>query len=102
MVRYKRAEGVEEAPLSGEVMLFDPSNGRFFVLNQTMAFIWSRCEEGCDLESLLADVGGAFQGVDESKARGDLQRALDELKGLGLVQDAEAQVASGMGRETRG
>ena len=33
---YKRNPQVEEAPLGGDLMLFDPVKSQFFVLNSTM------------------------------------------------------------------
>jgi hypothetical protein len=82
---YRRNGQVEEAPLSGELMLFDPARAQFFVLNRTMAYIWRRCDGAHGRERLLAGLQEEFAGVEVEAAHADLQRALDELLALGLV-----------------
>ncbi|HEX6737741.1 MAG TPA: PqqD family protein [Vicinamibacteria bacterium] len=86
---YRRNAQVEEAPLSGELMLFDPARAQFFVLNRTMAYIWRRCDGAHGRERLLAGLQQEFAGVEEEAASADLQRALDELLALGLVTATE-------------
>ena len=61
----RRNPKVEEAPLSGELMLFEPATSRFFVLNRTMAFVWSRCDGGSTVDALL-----------DALERGELDAAL--------------------------
>jgi PqqD family protein of HPr-rel-A system len=84
----RRKPQVEEAPLQGELMLFDPESARFFVLNRTMAFVWSRCDGGHTLDALLDAMESEFSDVDRSAAEGDLRQAVQELRSLGLVVDA--------------
>lgn len=76
---------IEEAPLQNELMLYDPESGRFFVLNPTMAFLWKRCDGSRGISDIAQELSGAFQGVDPDGARADLDRALAELRSLGLV-----------------
>ena len=40
----RRNPKIEEAPLQGELMLFDPVTSKFFVMNRTMAFLWRQCD----------------------------------------------------------
>jgi PqqD family protein of HPr-rel-A system len=84
----RRNPQVEEAPLQGELMLFDPQSARFFVLNRTMAFVWSRCDGGHTLPALLDAMESEFKDVDRAAAEGHLRQAVDELRSLGLVVDA--------------
>jgi hypothetical protein len=85
---YRRNAQIEEAPLSGELMLFDPSRAQFFVLNRTMAFIWRRCDGAQGVDGLLAGLQEEFAGVEVEAAAADLHRALGELVSLGLVEVA--------------
>jgi len=95
----RRAPGIEEAPLSGEVMLFDPSVGRFFVLNRTMSFIWKHCDGISDARSMLDDLVTSFRGAEPGRTETDLREALTELKKLGLLLEAESPEA--ISREER-
>jgi hypothetical protein len=81
----RRNPAVEEAPLQSELMLFDPATSRFFVLNRTMAYVWKRCDSDATLDALVGALGEEFDGVDADAARGDVERALDELISAGLV-----------------
>ena len=83
----RRNPQVEEAPLQGELMIFDPASSRFFVLNRTMTFVWRRCDGAHGVAEMLEELRGEFSEVDREKAEGDLKRALGELASLGLVVD---------------
>jgi coenzyme PQQ synthesis protein D (PqqD) len=85
---YRRNPQVEEAPLSGELMLFDPARSQFFVLNRTMASIWRRCDGAHGLDAFLAGLQEEFAGVPVEAADEDVRRALEELVTLGLVTTA--------------
>jgi hypothetical protein len=85
--RLRRNPQVEEAPLQGELMIFDPATSRFFVLNRTMTFVWRRCDGAHGIAEMLDELGGEFSEVDREAAEGDLKKALGELASLGLVVD---------------
>lgn len=89
----RRNPKIEEAPLQGELMLFDPASSRFFVLNRTMAYVWRRCEGELTWRGLVDGLAAEFSGVEPQAAEADLRRAVDELLGLGLVFDARAATA---------
>lgn len=93
-VAPSRVQGVEEAPLQGELMLFEPKSGRFFVLNRTMAFVWSRCDGKRSVSDIAGELLDAFAGVDPARGQADVDQALAELRNLGLTADPEA-VTSG-------
>jgi hypothetical protein len=81
--RLRRNPSVEEAGLQDELMLFDPTTSKFFVLNRTMAFLWKRI--GTPAGDIARDVEHEFAGVDRPGADADVQGAIEELVALGLV-----------------
>jgi hypothetical protein len=86
-VAPSRIQGVEEAPLQGELMLYDPKTGRFFVLNRTMAFVWSRCDGTRSVSDIAGELLVAFAGVDAARGQADVDQALAELRTQGLIAD---------------
>jgi hypothetical protein len=85
---FQRSAEVEEAPLQGELMLFDPRTSRFFVLNSTMSFVWRRCDGQHTVEAMAGELKAAFAGVEEEAAERDVRQALGELETLGLLAAA--------------
>ena len=85
---FTRNPRIEEAPLQGELMLFDPDRSQFFVLNRTMAFVWRRCDGGHTLSQMLGALHAEFEGVEPGAAEPELRQALGELVSLGLVVDS--------------
>jgi hypothetical protein len=84
---WRRNPQVEEAPLQGELMIFDPKSSRFFVLNRTMTFVWRRCDGSHGVAEMVDELRSEFADVDRATAEGDLKKALGELASLGLVVD---------------
>lgn len=84
---WRRNPQVEEAPLQGELMIFDPKSSRFFVLNRTMTFVWRRCDGAHGVAEMVDELRSEFADVDRATAEGDLKKALGELASLGLVVD---------------
>jgi hypothetical protein len=89
----RRNPRIEEAPLQGELMLFDPETSRFFVLNRTMAYVWRHCDGELAWSRLVEGLSEEFSGVPGPAAEEDLRRAVDELRGLGLVFDARPRLS---------
>lgn len=85
---FRRNPRIEEAPLQGELMLFDPEGSKFYVLNRTMAFVWRRCDGAHSLERMLEGLQAEFDGAEPAAAEADLRKALTELLELGLVVDS--------------
>src|SRR5262245_4250141 len=85
---FRRSPAVEEAPLQGELMLFDPGTSRFFVLNRTMSFVWRRCDGEHTLAGMLREMTESFEGVEAAAAERDIRGALSELESLGLLAPA--------------
>ena len=84
----RRSPSVEEAPLQGELMLFDPGTSRFFVLNRTMSFVWRRCDGEHTPSVMLREMTEAFEGVDAAAAERDIRDAIAQLESLGLLAPA--------------
>jgi len=83
----RRREGVEEAPLQGDLMLFSPSSGQFFMMNRTMAIAWRQCDGNNSIAAIAEELAGTFQGIDRRQAEHDVTQALAELIKLGLLVD---------------
>ncbi|HEY2804600.1 MAG TPA: PqqD family protein [Gemmatimonadales bacterium] len=84
-MRYHRAPGIEAAPMQDETVLFDPNTKKFCILNATAAHLWESLERPCSAAELAASIVGAFDGVDPKIAERDVQVALKDLVGLGIV-----------------
>jgi aminopeptidase-like protein len=87
---FRKNPKIEEAPLHGELMLFDGVATKFFVLNQTMAFLWRHCDGTKSFSDVLERLGQDFAEVETATAEVDLRKALEELVSLGLVVDARS------------
>jgi len=86
--RYRKNPAIEEAPLQGEMMLFDPATSKFYVLNPTMAFAWTRCDGQHSLPVMATQLVEEFSGISGGEAEADLGKAFEELLNLGLLVDA--------------
>jgi hypothetical protein len=84
-VRYRRNGEVEAAPLKDESVLFNPKTNKFCLLNRTMAFIWSRVEQGVTAEEIAAQICRSFSGVSNEQASADVQDALARMIDLELL-----------------
>jgi len=85
--QLRRNPKIEQAPLQNEMMLFDPAQSKFFVLNQTMAFVWKSCDGGTPLGDIATRLIEEFRDVDLERAIRDVQSAAAELTSLGLLLD---------------
>jgi len=83
--RYRRAEGVESAPMHQETILFDPGTKRFCLLNRTAALLWEHLGEPATAEQVSAEICRAFTGADTAAVQQDVQAVLRELTDLALV-----------------
>ena len=86
--QLRRNPAIEEAPLQNEMMLFDASQSKFFVLNPAMAVTWTYCDGTRSVGEISEELVNRFEGVTPEQARGDVERAVDELYALGLLLDA--------------
>jgi coenzyme PQQ synthesis protein D (PqqD) len=82
----RRNVAIEEAPLQEELMLFNPVSSQFFVLNRTMAFAWKKLDAKASVEDIAVGITEAFAGVSLETALADVQKAVDNLMALGLIE----------------
>ena len=85
MKKLSRNPKIEEAPLECDLMLFDPANSKFYVLNRTMAFVWRECDGQKTVDAILERMTQNFRDVDRATASKDLGVAVEQLVSLGLV-----------------
>ncbi len=85
--RFRRKPSIEEAPLQGELMLFDPASTNFYVLNPTMAFAWRHIDTSSP-DDIATAFEKEFAGVNRTRASADVHKAIDDLIALGLLQEA--------------
>jgi hypothetical protein len=85
---FRRNPSIEEAPLQGELMLFDPSSAKFFVLNRTMAYLWRGCDGGRTMSDLIGGAGSHFAGVDPVRMETEFSKAVEDLLSLGLLTES--------------
>ena len=85
--QMRRNPAIEEAPLQEELMLFDPAQSKFFVLNPTMAFVWKGCDGATSLGDIATRLTEEFSGVELEVAMRDVHTAASELATLGLLVD---------------
>jgi hypothetical protein len=82
---YRRNPKVEESPLQGELMLFDAEKSRFFVLNQTMAYLWHNCDGEKSFGHIVESMPVEFSETGSHAVEAEMKAALDNLIKLGLV-----------------
>jgi hypothetical protein len=68
-------------PLGAQVM----DMNAIITLNSTSGFIWSLLDQDRSIDELAAAVVERFE-VDPARARTDIQKFLDEIADLGLLQ----------------
>ena len=72
------------AHLEGEAVLLDLATKRYYRLNATAARIWRALEQGLGAPRIVEALVAEFD-VDPETARGELDRALLDLRARGLV-----------------
>ena len=82
---YRRNPKIEESPLQGDLMLFDPDKSQFFILNPTMAYLWKNCDGAKTFHGIVEAVPAQFADTGAHPVATEMKSALDELIALGLV-----------------
>jgi len=82
---FQRNAQIEMSPVGDEIILFDPKATRFLLLNRTSSFLWQQLEKPKTAEELAGDVCRSFAGAVSSQVLGDVERALQEMQALELV-----------------
>jgi PqqD family protein of HPr-rel-A system len=76
---------IEASELNGELLLFDGSTNKFFVMNPTAAFVWERINQPTAERELASALCEHFNGTTEEQALEDVREALKNMRELGLV-----------------
>lgn len=74
----RRIEGVLTAEVDGDLVLMHPMDYTYFGLSDTGVAVWDRIDGSRDVESIVTELSGRFEGHQE-EIRGDV---LDFLGGL--------------------
>ena len=83
----RRPEGLVARQIDGEFVLLDTESEQIHQLNQTASFIWQACD-GVTAETVAKAVATEFD-VEEGVAMVDVLEAINRLKALRLVVEAE-------------
>jgi len=76
---YSRNPTVEFTPMLGEIVLFNPGNGKFCLLNATAALLWNELETPQTVQELAGSIESHFESVDTHQASRDIEVALSQL-----------------------
>lgn len=82
---FERNQEVEAAPLNDEAILLDPTSSKFFMLNNTSAFVWEQLSAPATIEGIATAIVGTFADVTPETAMVDVRNTVDELVSMNLV-----------------
>ena len=68
-----------------ELVIRDPDAGRVYFLNETAAEVWELARRERSADEIVAAICGQYEDATASHVRADVERCLDELAGLGLL-----------------
>lgn len=88
-MRFQQASGIEAAPLQDEVILFHSPSNKFCVLNRTSSFIWSQLQHPASSEQVKQRLESSFSDISLEDVASDVDNALREMLGLGLIVRVE-------------
>ena len=88
-MRFQQGVGIEAAPLQDEIILFHSASNRFCVLNRTASLIWSQVKEPATRDQISRCLQGSFSEVVPGEVASDVDTALQEMLGLGLIVRVE-------------
>ena len=77
-MRYRAIDEALVATLSDGAVLLNLQTKRYFSLNETGTRIWEMVQQTADEEAIVAALLGEYE-VEESMARSEVRRILDEL-----------------------
>ncbi|MBK5186929.1 MAG: PqqD family protein [Gemmatimonadaceae bacterium] len=86
-MRYKAIPEALVATLSDGAVLLNLQTKRYFSLNETGTRIWEMVQQSTDEETIVATLLGEYD-VEESMARGEVRRILEELIDAQLIVPA--------------
>jgi hypothetical protein len=81
-----RHDALEWREIEGEVIALDRGAATYLAGNATATLLWRALSEGTTRASLISTLTGEF-GIDEARARADVDAFLQELRSRGLLSD---------------
>jgi hypothetical protein len=88
-----RNPDIEAAPLKDELLLYCSKTSKFFVMNDTAAFLWQKLQSPASEQELAEGLCAAFAPVSAEQAREDVQRAVKEMLANELIRTQDAPAA---------
>ncbi len=83
--RYRRAEGIAERKIDGEIFLIGTQNQSLFHLNTLAAAIWNLLEEPLAIDEVVEIIGGAFPDMSGDAILNDVEKLIKRLEANNLV-----------------
>jgi hypothetical protein len=83
--RLHQNPDIEASELNGELLLFNGTTNKFFVMNRTAAFVWERIKQLTSEQELAAGLCQSFTGTTEEEALLDVRETLKNMRELGLL-----------------
>jgi hypothetical protein len=78
---------IEASELNGELLLFNGTTNKFFVMNPTAAFVWERTKQPIDEEGMASALLAHFNGTTKEGVLEDVKETLKHMQELGLLLD---------------
>jgi hypothetical protein len=78
---------IESSELNGELLLFDGTTNKFFVMNPTAAFVWEKTRQPIDEQEVASALFVHFNGTTKEQALEDVKETLKHMRELGLLLD---------------
>jgi hypothetical protein len=78
---------IESSELNGELLLFDGTTNKFFVMNPTAAFVWEKTKQPIDEQEMASALFAHFNGTTKEQALEDVKETLKHMRELGLLLD---------------
>jgi pyrroloquinoline quinone biosynthesis protein D len=72
-------------PLDDDLVIYDPSNGRAYVLNPTAALIWELCDGSMTIEGMADELKQEY-GLEDETVLADVEALIAQLERAGLLE----------------
>ena len=83
----RRADGILEREVVGDMLLLDAETGLIHQLNETAGFIWRNCADAISVAAIAELLANTFD-VEEDTALRDVTEAVRRMRELRLVVEA--------------
>ncbi|HEY4347543.1 MAG TPA: HPr-rel-A system PqqD family peptide chaperone [Gaiellaceae bacterium] len=87
--RITRRADVTLTRTGGEALLVDERGGSVHVVNGTAARLWELCERSPTIEELAESLATSYELM-ETDVRRDVEKMVETLEGLGLLEKGTA------------